>query len=480
VRVLVTGATGYIGGRLVPRLQKVGYDVRCFSRAAGRLRGRFDESVEIVEGDIGDDVALERALQGCEAAFYLIHSMSSSRDFADADRDVARRFGAAARAAGVQTIVYLGGLGNDRDSLSTHLRSRHEVGDILRASGVRVIEFRAGIIIGSGSVSFEMLRYLAERLPVMIAPKWVVTRCQPIGVNAVLAYLISALELRADENRIYEIGSADVLTYREMMLGYAEIRNLRRRIIIVPFLTPQLSSYWVHLVTPVSARIAQPLIRGLSNEVIADRTAATRDFPQIVPEGFDEAVKSALDRSAGAETAWFDAFDLRTVPSDFTGVKEGMLIDMRVRTVSAPAHRVAAVFSLLGGRRGWLSGDALWQLRGWLDRIVGGVGLRRGRRSPTELRAGDAVDFWRVEVYEPGHLLRLRAEMKLPGRAWLQFEAEPNANGGATLRQTAFFEPRGLAGFLYWYGVALFHEWVFGRMATRIAREAEKSSAPAA
>lgn len=475
MKVLVTGATGYIGGRLVPRLRKRGYDVRCFSRAAGRLRGRFDDGVEIVEGDVADDAALARAMEGCVAAFYLIHAMGSTRDFAEADRDAARRFGMAARAAGVAAIVYLGGLGNDRDTLSTHLRSRHEVGEVLRASGVRIIEFRAALIIGSGSISFEMMRYLTERLPVMIAPKWVVTRCQPIGINDVLAYLIAALELHTSENRTYEIGGADVLTYRDMMLRYAAVRGLRRRIIIVPFFTPQLSSYWVHLVTPIPARLAQPLIRGLYNEVVVREDGASRDFPQIAPGGFDEAVKSALDRSAtGAETAWFDAFDRRAVPTDFAGVTEGMLIDVRVRNVRAPAQRVAAVFSSLGGRRGWLCANALWQLRGWLDRIVGGVGLRRGRRSASDLRVGDAVDFWRVEAYAPGQLLRLRAEMKLPGRAWLQFEAEP-ASGGATLRQTAFFEPRGLFGFLYWYGVGLFHEWVFGRMATRIAHEAEKS-----
>lgn len=476
MRVLVTGATGYIGGRLVPRLRKRGYDVRCFSRAAGRLRGRFDDGVDTVEGDIKDKASLTRAMQGCDAAFYLIHSMATAKAFADADREAARRFGEAARTAGIATIIYLGGLGNDQDTLSTHLRSRHEVGDVLRASGVRVIEFRAAQIVGSGSISFEMTRYLTERLPVMIAPKWVDTRCQPIGINDVLAYLIAALELRANADRIYEIGGPDVLTYREMMLRYAAIRDLRRRIIIVPFFTPQLSSYWVHLVTPISARLAQPLIRGLYNEVIVRDRAAFHDFPQIVPAGFDDAVRSALDRSAGAQTTWFDAFDLHALPKDFAGVKEGMLIDMRVRHVAAPPDRVAAVFSSLGGVRGWLSSNALWRFRGWLDRLAGGVGLRRGRRSPSELRAGDALDFWRVEAYEPGHLLRLRAEMKLPGRAWLQFEAEPEGSGAATLRQTAFFEPRGLGGFLYWYGVALFHAWVFGGMATRIAREAEKSA----
>jgi uncharacterized protein YbjT (DUF2867 family) len=476
VRVLVTGSTGYIGGRLVPRLRERGYEVRCFARAAERLRGRFDEGVEIVEGDIKDEASLTRALRGCDAAYYLVHSMGSTNAFADADREAARRFSAAAGAAGIATIVYLGGLGDDRDSLSTHLRSRHEVGDVLRSSNVQIIEFRAALIIGAGSISFEMMRYLTERLPIMIAPKWVATRCQPIGIRDVLAYLIAALELRTRANRVYEIGGNDVLTYRDMMLRYAAIRGLKRRIVIVPFFTPQLSSYWVHLVTPISARLAQPLIHGLYNEVVVRDSAKTRDFPQIVPSGFDDAVKDALDRGAGAETTWFDAFDLHALPNDFAGVKEGMLIDMRVRTAAVSPERVAAVFSSLGGRRGWLSADPLWRFRGWLDRIAGGVGLRRGRRSASELRAGDALDFWRVEAYEPARLLRLRAEMKLPGVAWLQFEAEPSENGGATLRQTAFFEPRGLVGFLYWYGVAPFHEWVFGRMATRIVAEAEETA----
>lgn len=474
-RVLVTGATGYIGGRLVPRLRERGYEVRCFSRDSKRLIGRFDSGVEIAEGDIGDEESLAAALHGCRAAYYLVHSMGSTNAFADADREAARRFGLIARRAGVATIVYLGGLGDDRDTLSAHLRSRHEVGEVLRESGVRVLEFRAALIIGSGSISFEMMRYLTERLPVMIAPRWVVTRCQPIGIRDVLEYLIAALELPAQGSRTYDIGGADVLTYRDMMLRYAAIRNLHRRIVIVPFFTPQLSSYWVHLVTPISARLAQPLIRGLYNEVVVRSDAAARDFPQIAPSGFDEAVVKALDRSAAAETTWFDAFDLRSVPGNFSGAKEGMLIDTRVRAARAPAERVAAIFASLGGTRGWLFGNALWRIRGWMDRAVGGVGLRRGRRSASDLRRGDAVDFWRVEAYEPGHLLRLRAEMRLPGRAWLEFEAEPDGTGGANLRQTAFFEPRGLAGLLYWYSVAIFHEWVFGCMATRIVREAEKS-----
>jgi len=458
VRVLVTGATGYIGGRLVPRLRTRNYQVRCFARAPERLRGRFDEGVEIAEGDIADQASLARALDGCDAAYYLVHSMGSTNAFADVDREAATRFGDAARAAGVGRIIYLGGLGDDQDTLSAHLRSRHEVGDILRASGVPVVEFRAALIIGSGSISFEMMRYLTERLPVMIAPRWVMTRCQPIGIHDVLAYLSAALELKTREHRVYEIGGADVLTYRDMMQRYAAIRGLRRHIVVVPFFTPKLSSYWVHLVTPIPARLAQPLIRGLNNEVVVRGHAAEDDFPQIVPIGFDDAVKQALDRSD---------------PKDFNGAKEGMLIDMRVRHANTSPARIAAVFSSLGGQRGWLVANSLWRLRGLLDRAAGGVGLRRGRRSPTDLREGDVVDFWRVEAYEPGRLLRLRAEMKLPGRAWLEFEATPDHNGGATLRQTAFFEPHGLFGLAYWYSVAPLHNWVFSGMATHIVRDAE-------
>jgi len=307
----------------------------------------------------------------------------------------------------------------------------------------------------------------------MIAPRWVVTRVQPIAVRDVLSYLIAALA-RPNQTHTYEIGGGDVMTYREMMLRYAEIRGLNRRIVVVPYFTPQLSSYWVHIVTPISASIAQPLIRGLYNEVIVHERSAAIDFPDIRPMGFDEAVARALDRysTIGPETTWFDAFDLRTIAGDFTGVKEGMLMDRRERVTSAAPERLAAVFSSLGGPRGWLAADALWRIRGWLDRLVGGVGLRRGRRSATDLRVGDAIDFWRVEAYEPGRLLRLRAEMKLPGRAWLQFEAEGTANGGSIFRQTAFFEPRGLLGNLYWYGVAPLHNVIFARMATRIVAEA--------
>jgi len=481
MRVLVTGATGYIGGRLVPALLAAGIAVRCVARLPERLAGRFD-GAEVVRGDVFDEASMVAAMDGIDIAYYLIHSMSSDRrDFAQSDRVAAEIFGRAALAAGVTRIIYLGGLGEDSPKLSHHLRSRHEVGDVLRHSGVPVTEFRAAIIVGSGSISFEMIRYLTERLPVMVAPKWVSTRCQPIGNRDVVAYLVAALRHGPPGSTVYEIGGADVLSYRDMMMRYAAMRGLARRMLVVPLFTPRLSSYWVHLVTPIPARIARPLIDGLHNEVIVKDDAARRDFPEIVPMGYDAALRLALDRSlsTGPTTTWFDAYDVRTLPGEFTGLTQGMLIDRRERCTLASPARVSAVYSRLGGTKGWLYGDTLWHLRGIMDRLVGGVGIRRGRRSPTDLRVGDAVDFWRVEAYRPGELLRLRAEMKLPGLAWLQFEAVPDEGGGTTLRQTAFFEPKGLFGYAYWYGVVPFHEFIFGNMATRIVEEAEKLDEPA-
>ncbi len=471
--ILVTGATGYIGGRLVPRLIEAGHAVRCVVRDPARVGGRFP-GVEIVAGDVFDRASIERAMAGVDAAYYLIHSMSeATRDFAASDREAAGIFAAAARTTGLRRIIYLGGLGDDADALSHHLHSRHEVGDVLRTSGAVVTEFRAAIIIGSGSASFEMMRYLTDRLPVMIAPKWVETRCQPIAVRDVLAYLCEELHREPRENAIFEIAGPDVLSYREMMLGYAGIRGLSRRLVVVPFFTPGLSAGWVHLVTPIPASIARPLIEGLFNEVVVRDDRALREF-SVKPLGFDEAVRRALDRygAAGPETTWFDAFDARSLPGEFAGLTEGMLVDRRECASGASPRALFDTFASLGGTKGWLYADWLWELRGALDRLAGGCGTRRGRRSQTDLRAGDAIDFWRVEAYEPGKLLRLRAEMRLPGSAWLQFEALPRA-GGSTLRQTAFFEPRGLFGYLYWYGVAPFHGFVFANMAKRIALEAE-------
>lgn len=472
----MTGATGYIGGRLVPRLLEASHSVRCLARNAQRLTGRFS-GADLLEGDIFDEHRLREACEGVHTTYYLVHSMAESPRFAQRDRDAAARFGKAAREAGVQRVIYLGGLGADDAALSHHLASRHEVGEVLRSSGVEVVEFRAAMIIGSGSISFEMMRYLTERLPLMIAPRWVTTRSQPISIADVLRYLVAALDVPIGDSRIYEIGGADVVTYRDMMLRYAQLRELTRKVVIVPFFTPRLSSYWVHLVTPISARLAQPLILGLRNEVIVRDNAAKRDFPEIAPIGFDAAVTRALDRyrAGGPDTTWFDAFDVRTLPATFSGVREGMLIDRKERITIATPQKVASVFTQLGGKRGWLYGNALWQLRGLMDRAFGGIGLRRGRRSATDLRLGDAVDFWRVDALEPDHTLRLRAEMKLPGKAWLEFDADRLNDGRTRLTQTAFFEPRGLCGFLYWYLVFPFHALIFNRMASRIVLLAEQT-----
>jgi len=473
MRVLVTGATGYIGGRLIPAMVAAGYSVRALAREPERLAGRF-AGIEIVRGDAFDAASVRAALEGIDVAYYLIHSMTQAHgDFAQSDREAARIFGEAARAAGVARIIYLGGLGQEGTALSVHLRSRHEVGMILRESGVPVTEFRAAMIVGSGSASFEMMRYLTDRLPVMIAPKWVATRSQAILVTDVIAYLLETLKRPETAGKIYEIGGADVLTYKQMMKRYAALRGLSRHLLVVPFFTPRLSSYWVHFVTPIPAAIARPLIEGLHNEVIVHDDAARRDF-SVVPVGYDEAVRRALDRyaSTGPATTWFDAYDVRTLPSEFAGLTQGMLIDRRARTANVSQHALFSVFASLGGTRGWLYADSLWELRGVLDRLVGGFGTRRGRRSATDLRVGDAVDFWRVEAYRPDSLLRLRAEMKLPGKAWLQFETVANDDGSVSLRQTAFFEPRGIFGYLYWYSVMPLHELIFGNMAKRIVEEA--------
>jgi uncharacterized protein YbjT (DUF2867 family) len=479
--VLVTGASGYIGGRLVPRLLASGVDVRCLARTPDRLAGRAwsaDPAVTIVAGDALDPVALDRALEGCTTAYYLIHALAAGEGFAARDRDAARRFGEAAVRAGVQQVIYLGGLGEARADLSPHLRSRHETGEALRATGAPVTEFRAAVIVGSGSLSFEMIRYLTERVPVMICPRWVSTRCQPIAIRDVLAYLVAARGRAEAIGRVFEIGGPDVLTYGDMMKTYARLRGLKRWLVPVPVLTPRLSSYWVDLVTPIPSEIARTLVEGMRNEVIVHDDDARRLFG-IEPTPYATAVQSALEDAdrGDIETDWAGAFPAGP-PGDTVSLEEheGRIFERRTRLVRAPAGRVYATFAGIGGRRGWYYGTALWRLRGLLDRLVGGVGMRRGRRHPDELRPGDALDFWRVESVEPGRALRLRAEMKVPGRAWLVFECEPDpADAGRTqLRQTAVFEPRGLFGLIYWYALYPLHQFVFDGLIDAIRRRAER------
>lgn len=480
MRILVTGANGYVGGRLVPLLLARSHTVRCMVRDPARLQGRaWAEHVDIVTGDVLAPTSLVAALANVDVAYYLIHSLGAGRDFHDHDVRAARAFGEAAAAAGVARIIYLGGLGDANDALSEHLRSRQDTGTALRGAGVPVTEFRAAVIVGSGSVSFEMIRYLAERVPVMICPSWVYTRIQPIAIRDVIHYLADAIDTPASAGQTIEIGGSDVLTYGEMMMSYARLRRLRRWLVPVPFLTPRLSSYWVHLVTPIPASIARPLIDGLRNEVVVRDPRARTMFPRIEPVSYAEAVRRALVKIDGAnvETAWSDALTSSRLSSEPVVLTtfEGMTLERRQLTVRATPERVFAVISALGGATGWLRLNWAWQLRGLLDRLVGGVGMRRGRRDPHELRVGDAVDFWRVEAVEPGRLVRLRAEMKVPGRAWLEFRVKPEGEGEsrATIVQTAYFAPKGLFGVLYWYALYPLHGLIFGGMIREIARRAE-------
>lgn len=472
--VLVTGATGYVGGRLVPALLKSGYRVRVLVRDADRLKGRsWLDQVEVSVGDVLKPETLAAAMKDIHTAYYLIHSMNDSAEFDERDLIAARNFGHVAKKSNVERIIYLGGLGEPDSDLSKHLRSRQQTGDALRESGIPVTEFRAAIIVGSGSVSFEMIRYLTERLPVMICPQWVYTRVQPIGIRNVLEYLVAAFDTPESAGKIIEIGGKDVLTYGEMMKQYAQVRGLNRWLIPVPVLTPRLSSHWVHWITPIPSEIARPLIEGLRNEVILHDDQAKQLFPQIKPMGYRRAVKRALDRlEAGKiESMWSDSISSSQgdIPSVVLSHREGMIVERRQKLIESSLEDVFRAFTSLGGDQGWLYMNWVWQLRGVLDRLLGGVGLRRGRRHPAEIRVGDALDFWRVESVEYPHLIRLRAEMKVPGDAWLQFEVLFQDKKKSLLVQTAFFAPKGLAGFLYWYTLYPIHSLVFSGLINALA-----------
>lgn len=479
--ILVTGATGYIGGRLVPRLIQEGRRVRVLVRSRAKALSRpWSDRVETVTGDILCPDSLSHALAGTDAAYYLVHSMSKGANFHELDMQAARAFGRAASNAGVQRIIYLGGLGDPEADLSPHLRSRQETGRALGESGVPVTEFRAAVVVGSGSISFEMIRYLAERLPIMICPKWVYSRIQPIAVDDLLEYLNSALDTPESSGAIVEIGGKDVTTYKGLMLGYARARSLRRLLIPVPVLTPRLSSYWVHWMTPIPAGITAPLVEGLRNDVIVTNTLARSLFPHIEPRDYATAIGSVIrDLEEGRiDTAWSDAAGPTAEPEAATRLesRQGTIVERRRRAVAAPAAEVFRVFTGIGAARGWYFANWLWRLRGMLDRMLGGAGLRRGRRHPDNLRIGDALDFWRVEDVKPNRLLRLRAEMKLPGRAWLQYEVREAQNGTAHLEQTATFIPKGLFGLAYWYALYPLHAWLFSGLIDAISRRAANAS----
>jgi uncharacterized protein YbjT (DUF2867 family) len=474
-RVLLTGASGYIGGELLPVLEARGFAVRCLTRRPESFRAGGGAGREVVRGDVLDGGSLRSALSGIEVAYYLVHSLEAESDFEDADREAARQFGRAAREAGVRRIIYFGGLGDPRGPLSPHLRSRQEVGEILRASGVEVVEFRASIVIGSGSLSFEMIRALVERLPVMVTPRWVDVPAQPIAVSDAVAYLSEAAELPCGGHRIIEIGGADVVSYGGIMREYARQRGLRRLMIPVPVLTPRLSSLWLGLTTPVYARVGRKLIESVENESTVHDDRASQVFG-VRPMGLREAVRRAMlnEDQEYAATRWSDAISSAGSPRSWGGMRFGTrLVDSRTHHVPVSPAAAFATVRRIGGVNGWYYANWLWRLRGFIDLWLGGVGMRRGRRHPEELAVGDTVDFWRVEDYEPGQRLRLVAEMKLPGRAWLEFDVKPDG-GGALIRQTAVFDPIGLAGLMYWYGIYPLHARVFAGMLRGLALRAQR------
>ncbi|MBM4022665.1 MAG: SDR family oxidoreductase, partial [Planctomycetes bacterium] len=473
MRILLTGATGYVGGVLLPELERRGHVVRCLARRPAKLTDRVGPQTEVMAGDAADPSDLACACADIDTAYWLVHSMESGVDFERADRLAAERFAAAAQAAGVKRIVYLGGLGADDDRLSAHLRSRHEVGAILRASGLDVVEFRASIIVGAGSFSFDLVRTLVERLPVMICPAWLATPTQPIAIADVVAYLAAGADLPPGPPTIFEIGGPDKVSYGSIMQAYARQRGLRRLLIPVPVLTPRLSSLWLKLVTPRYSKVGRKLIDGLKNPTVVTSDAARREFA-ITPRGLASAVRDACAQEDGAFAVkrWADVADLEDLPRRYGGSHQGTrLVDHRHVVVAVPPERAFAAIEQIGGGNGWYAADWLWTLRGWLDRAIGGPGMSRGRRDPERLRAGDVLDCWRVEVCDPPRRLRLAAEMKLPGRGWLEFEVVPG-DGECTIHQTAVFDPRGLGGLAYWYAIWPLHELVFARMLAGLAKRA--------
>lgn len=469
-KIVLTGATGYVGGRLLNILKNNDVLVRCLARNPEFLQNKASSNIEIVKGDVLDRNSLANAFSGMDIAFYLVHSMGSKKDFEETDRIAAENFAITAKESGIKKIIYLGGLFDENDNLSPHLRSRQEVGNILRKSGVPVIEFRASIIIGSGSLSFEMIRALMERLPMMITPKWVRIPAQPIFIGDVLKYLVSSIDFDVTEHKIFEIGGPEVVSYSDLMKVYAKIKGLKRLMIPVPVLTPRLSGLWLGLVTPLYARVGKKLIDSIKHPTIV-RDNSVNNYFDIKPIGVKESIEIALrnEDKEFAETRWSDSISANTDKHRPKTLRVGnRLVDIHQIEVNADIEKVFKVIECIGGKNGWYSYDFLWNIRGFLDLLVGGIGVRRGRRDPNHLEVGDVLDFWRVESIERPFRLVLKAEMKLPGRAWLEFILNETKEG-TIIKQMAIFDPVGLFGLIYWYSLYPLHQIVFNKMLRKIA-----------
>jgi len=471
--VLLTGATGYVGGRLLKALEESQYHLRCLVRRPELLRPRVDSKTDVVKADVLDRSSLIPAMDGVKIAFYLVHSMGSAESFEENDRIAAQNFGEIAKEAGVERIIYLGGLGNEKEVLSSHLRSRQEVGYILRASNVPVIEFRASIVIGSGSLSFEMIKSLVERLPIMLIPKWALMSAQPIAIDDLISYLIEALHKTDNANHLFEIGGFDQVSYLDIMRIYAKSINKLVLMIPVPVLTPYLSSLWLGLVTPIYARIGRKLVESIVHSTVVRDDTALRNF-KIKPIGVEEAIQRAikLENRESAASRWYDS----TSSSGETNTDKGYkfierLIDARTLNINVPPEIAFNPIQHIGGEKGWYAWNLLWQLRGVIDLLLGGVGMRRGRSHKDKLIVGGTIDFWRIEKTIPNNFLRLSAEMKLPGRAWLEFEVIEKENT-STIKQTAIFEPIGIFGKMYWYSLYPLHQLIFAGMLQAIADKA--------
>jgi len=472
--VLITGATGYVGGRLLPLLEKEGYSVTCLVRTPSNIQGKVSKYTKVVAGDVLDSDSLEGKFENIDTCFYLIHSMGQASGFEDLDRQAASNFGQAAKQAGVKRIIYLGGLGDESEGLSSHLRSRHEVGRILKESGVLTIELRASIVIGSGSLSFEMVRALTEKLPIMITPQWVNIKAQPIGIQDLLRYLQGAVELPLKKSRIIEIGGGEKVSYLDLMREYARIRGLKRIMIPVPVLTPGISSLWLGLVTPLFARIGRKLVDSIRHKTVVQDPTGMSLF-NIQQRGVAEIMLEALanENEDFASTYWYDSISSSGLSNGYGGARiNSRLIDSRDILIDVPEVQAFNPIANIGGENGWYAYNWLWQIRGIIDMLTGGVGMRRKRPQGRALQVGDSLDFWRVEVVDPPRRLRLRAEMKVPGNAWLTFNISPTESG-VQINQTAEFYPRGLMGLIYWYGIYPIHALVFRGMIRGIALKAK-------